>query len=109
MIHLAEYRREPARLSDVLLWAGLIAPGVVCNKDGALQHTLRFRGPDLESATPGELVAVAERLNNVFKRLGSGWALFIEAQRRPAVAYPTSTWPNVVSGLIDEDRRALFE
>jgi type IV secretion system protein VirB4 len=109
MIQLAEYRREPVHLSDLVLWAGLIAPGVVCNKDGALQQTLRFRGPDLESATPGELVAVAHRLNNVFKRLTSGWALFIEAQRRPAVDYPVSSWPNAVSGLIDEDRRALFE
>jgi type IV secretion/conjugal transfer VirB4 family ATPase len=109
MIHLAEYRRELAHLADLVLWAGLIAPGVVCNKDGAFQQTLRFRGPDLESATPGELVAVAHRLNNVFKRLTSGWAVFVEAQRRPAVDYPVSTWPNAVSGLIDEDRRALFE
>jgi type IV secretion system protein VirB4 len=109
MIHLAEYRKEPTRLADLLLWAGLIAPGVVCNKDGSLQHTLRFRGPDLESATPAELMAVARRLNNVFKRLTSGWAVFLEAQRHPAVAYPTSAWPNLVSGLIDEERRAMFE
>jgi type IV secretion/conjugal transfer VirB4 family ATPase len=109
MIRLAEYRHAPAHLSDLVLWAGLIAPGVVCNKDGTFQQTLRFRGPDLESATPGELVAVAQRLNNVFKRLTSGWAVFVEAQRRPAVDYPVSSWPNVVSGLIDEDRRALFE
>jgi type IV secretion system protein VirB4 len=109
MIHLAEYRKEPDRLADLVLWAGLIAPGVVCNKDGSVQHTLRFRGPDLESATPADLMAVSRRLNNVFKRLASGWAVFLEAQRRPAVAYPASAWPNAVSGLIDEERRAMFE
>jgi type IV secretory pathway VirB4 component len=31
---------------------------------------------------PAELVAVAGRLNNAFRRLGSGWAIFVEAQRQ---------------------------
>jgi type IV secretion system protein VirB4 len=108
MFSLAEYRKHPARLADLLLWVGLIAPGVVLNKDGTLQQTLRFRGPDLESSTAAELTALAARLNNVLKRLTSGWALFIEAQRYPSVAYPHSTWPDPVSLLIDEERRARF-
>jgi type IV secretion system protein VirB4 len=41
-----------------------------------------FRGPDLDSATQGELIATSARLNNALRRLGSGWALFIEAERR---------------------------
>ena len=57
MLNLAEYRRRPALLSDWLPWAGLVAPGVVLNKDGAFQRTARFRGPDLDSATQGELIA----------------------------------------------------
>ena len=36
--------------------------GIVLNKDGSLQRTARFRGPDLDSAVPAELVAVAGRL-----------------------------------------------
>jgi hypothetical protein len=50
------------------------------------QHSsapLGFRGPDLDSAVSAELVAVAGRLNNAFRRLGSGWAIFVEAQRIP--------------------------
>ena len=54
---------------------------VVLNKDGSLQRTARFRGPDLDSATPAELVGTAGRLNNAPRRLGSGWAIFIEASR----------------------------
>jgi type IV secretion system protein VirB4 len=84
MLNLAEYRHRPAQLADWLPWAGLVAPGVVLNKDGSFQRTLRFRGPDLDSATPGELVATAARLNNALRRLGSGWALFIEAERLTA-------------------------
>jgi type IV secretory pathway VirB4 component len=69
MLNLAEYRNKPQRLADFL-------------------PTARFRGPDLESATPAELVGTAARLNNALRRLGSGWAVFVEAQRDPANAYP---------------------
>jgi hypothetical protein len=65
-------------------WAALIADGVVLNKDGSLQRTARFRGPDLDSATPAELVGVTARLNNALRRLGTGWAIFVEASRHSA-------------------------
>ncbi|MGR4870335.1 conjugal transfer protein TrbE [Variovorax sp. LARHSF232] len=109
MLNLAEYRRRPALLADWLPWAGLVAPGVVLNKDGSFQRTARFRGPDLDSATQGELVATSARLNNALRRLGSGWALFVEAERCEAAGYPASSFPEPLSWLIDEERRAAFE
>jgi type IV secretion system protein VirB4 len=109
MLNLAEYRPRPARLADWLPWAGLVAPGVVLNKDGSFQRTAGFRGPDLDSATQGELVATTARLNNALRRLGSGWALFVEAERRPAADYPHSDFPEPLSWLVDEERRATFE
>lgn len=109
MLNLAEYRQRPAMLADWLPWAGLIAPGIVLNKDGSFQRTARFRGPDLDSATQGELIATTARLNNALRRLGSGWALFIDAERRPAADYPHSEFPEALSWLVDEERRAAFE
>ncbi len=109
MLNLAEYRQRPALLADWLPWAGLIAPGVVLNKDGSFQRTARFRGPDLDSATQGELIATSARLNNALRRLGSGWALFIEAERRAAADYPHSDFPEALSWLVDQERRAAFE
>lgn len=108
MLDLREYRRRPRQLADFLPWAALIAPGVVLNKDGAFQRTARFRGPDLDSATPTELTAVAGRLNNALRRLGSGWTVLVEAQRNPALAYPLADFPDPVSALVDEERRADF-
>src|SRR3546814_13586746 len=70
MRNLAEYRRTSSRLADFLPWAALAGEGIVLNKDGSFQRTARFRGPDLDSAVPAELVAVAGRLNNAFRRLG---------------------------------------
>ncbi|SMH43275.1 conjugal transfer protein TrbE [Azospirillum agricola] len=109
MLNLAEYRSHPAGLADFLPWAALVAPGVVLDKDGSFQRTARFRGPDLDSATPAELVGVTARLNNALRRLGSGWALFVEADRRPATDYPESRFPDPASALVDLERRDGFE
>ena len=109
MLNLAEYRDRADRLADHLPWAALVAPGVVLNKDGSFQRTLRFRGPDLESATEAELVAACARANNVLRRFGSGWALFFEAERVEALGYPKSGFPDPASWLVDEERRAAFE
>ncbi len=108
MLDLREYRRTPARLADYLPWAGLVAPGVVLNKDGAFQRTAEFRGPDLDSSTHAEVAAVAARLNGALRRLGSGWALYVEARRDPSQAYPVSTFPDPVSALVEEERKAAF-
>ena len=109
MMNLAEYRRRSQCLADFLPWAALVASGVVLNKDGSFQRTARFRGPDLDSATPAELVATTARLNNALRRLGSGWAIFIEAQRVAANRYPECRFPDAASGLVDAERRAQFE
>ena len=84
MLNLAEYRQRPALLADWLPWAGLIAPGVVLNKDGSFQRTARFRGPDLDSATQGELIATSARLNNALRRLG------LQSQHRLSLSLASS-------------------
>ena len=109
MLNLAEYRRNATRLADFLPWAALVGEGIVLNKDGSFQRTARFRGPDLDSAVQAELVAVAGRLNNAFRRLGSGWAIFVEAQRNPVGAYPSGLFPDAASALVDAERKAAFE
>jgi len=109
MMNLREYRRSTTQLADFLPWAALVDEGIVLNKDGSFQRTAKFRGPDLDSAVPAELVGVAGRLNNALRRLGSGWAVFVEAQRHPASQYPQGYFPDVASALVDVERRAQFE
>ncbi|PJR91739.1 conjugal transfer protein TrbE [Ochrobactrum sp. 695/2009] len=109
MMNLAEYRRSASRLADFLPWAALVGPGIILNKDGSFQRTASFRGPDLDSAVAAELVAVAGRINNAFRRLGSGWSIFVEAQRHEAATYPASVMPDAASGLVDAERKADFE
>src|SRR6476659_9498433 len=101
MMNLAEYRRSNTRLADFLPWAALVDEGIILNKDGSFQRTAKFRGPDLDSAMPAELVAVAGRLNNALRRLGSGWAVFVKVQRHFGGAYPPNSFPAFTSALVD--------
>jgi type IV secretion/conjugal transfer VirB4 family ATPase len=109
MMDLRAFRSSGPRLTDYLPWAALVAPGIVLNKDGSFQRSLGFRGPDLDSATPAELMGASARLNNALRRFGSGWCLHIEARRAPAPDYPQGEWPDALSWLIDEERRQIFD
>jgi type IV secretion system protein TrbE len=109
MLNLTEYAKKPRLLADYLPWGFLVGPGIVLNKDGSFLRLAHYRGPDLESATEAELIAVTARVNNVLKRFGSGWALFFEARRVSAFHYPLSNFPDPVSLLVDEERRNSFE
>src|SRR4030081_2463164 len=106
MLNLAEYRKKPQCLADFLPWAALVAQGVILNKDGSLQRSARFRGPDLDSATPAELVATTARLNNALRRLRRGWGVFVEAQRNPAPRCPVRGLPAPFSALVVAERKA---
>lgn len=110
MMFLREHARRASRLSDFLPWGAMIAPGIILNKDGSFLRVARFRGPDLDSATQAELIATSARLNSALKRLGTGWAIYVEAQRTASPGYPASDgFDDPVSALIDEERRDLFE
>ena len=110
MLFLREHARRASRLSDFLPWAAMLAPGIILNKDGSFLRIARFRGPDLDSATQAELIATTARLNSALKRLGTGWAIYVEAQRTASPGYPVSDgFADPVSMLIDEERRNLFE
>jgi len=109
MRFLDEFRQKPQTLADHLPWAALVAPGILLNKDGSFSACVAFRGPDLASSSPHELMAVRARLNVMLKRLGTGWCLHMEARRRQAHPYPEDNFANPVAWLIDAERRALFD
>src|ERR1700683_1866551 len=109
MMNLREYRRSTTQLVDFLPWAALVDEGIVLNKDGSFQRTAKFRGPDLDSAVPAELVGVAGRLNNALRRLGSCLGVFVEGKGDPASNDAEGHFPDVASALVDVERRAEFE
>ena len=60
---------EKPRLAFLLPWAFVDRSGIVHGKDHSLMAILKFRGPDLESSTPQELMQYNAAVNHVIKML----------------------------------------
>jgi type IV secretion/conjugal transfer VirB4 family ATPase len=106
---LAEHRTTLAGVADLLNWAFLVDDGVVLQKDGSLLAGWSFRGPDLGAATPEELEQLARHINDALLPLTDTWMFHVDAIRCPAAVYAGSMFPNTITALIDEERRAAYE
>jgi type IV secretion system protein VirB4 len=111
MLALGYLRDTRPGLPDLLNWAFPIANGVVINKDGSLLAAWFYAPPDLDASPDTRLNWVSERINDALSRLGGGWAIWVDAVRIPAPTYferSKSYFPDPVSAMIDEERRAHF-
>uniref|UniRef100_UPI002FD947A9 VirB4 family type IV secretion/conjugal transfer ATPase n=1 Tax=Anaerospora hongkongensis TaxID=244830 RepID=UPI002FD947A9 len=104
MYRLDQFEREKNCLKYLMPFACIIEPGIVLNKNGSLQTTFRYRGPDLDSAVKTQMGIMTAQLNNNFSLLGSGAALYLEAQRMPSTSYEVgSHFPDPVTAAIDAE------
>ena len=111
MLKLADYRSKAKGLPDLLPYAALIAPGIILNKDGSFLAAWEVRGQDTASSTPEELAYVSAQFNNAVRLLGTGWMLHVDAIRAGHRAYPAPAkghFPDLVTQLIDDERREFF-
>lgn len=108
LFNIGEYKEKVTNLSDYLPWALLVAPGVVLNKDGSFQKTYSYRGRDLKSATYEEMMVCVAQLNNILRRLPGNWCLYIEARRERNTDYPQKKFPDLISAMIDAERKVFF-
>lgn len=102
--------RERPRLEYLLPWK-FIEPdtGVVFNKDNSMFCVYGFRGPDMESSTKSELGQFCLRLNNAFTRLGTGFSIYLESQRRVSSQYDASVMPTPLLQQCEDERKAYYE
>lgn len=111
MLKLQDFRSQAKGLPDLLTYAALIEPGIILQKDGSFLAAWEIHGEDTASSTPDELAYVSLQFSNAVRRLGSGWMLHVDACRANQRAYPeasSSHFPDPVSRMIDDDRRAFF-
>ena len=102
--------KKPYRLSDQLPWLTFYKNGpVIINKDGSFQITFIYKAKDLLSSTDDAISAEAANINNVLKRLGTGWAYFFEVRRIRVNSYPESKYPSLAGQIIDKERRKIFQ
>ena len=108
LAHVREHRVASAGLADLVNWAFLVDDGLVLQKDGSLLAGWRYHGPDLSAATPEELDALSRHVNDALLPFTDDWMFHMGAIRRPAMAYTPSRFPDPVSQVIDDERRAVY-
>lgn len=107
---LKEHLSNEAGFSDLLNYAHAVDEGVILNKDGAFLVVYTFRGPDINSASSGELDALTANFNRTASFLEDGWMIHVDEIRVPSITYPEiGAFKNSVAALIDEERRGLYE
>lgn len=112
MNSLKKYRITKPGFPNLLNYAAVIDDGVILNKDGSLMAAWYYRGGDNDSSTDEERNSLSARVNAALARMGSGWMSHHDAIRLPAREYPApdaSFFPDPITRLIDDERRAQFE
>lgn len=102
------YQQSGVRLTDYLPWMFIGAPGVVIQKDGLLQKTYRYIGPDLDCVDMATAEGHTDELGRAIMRLGTGWTIFFEAQRTDVREYPAVPIDNEAAARFESEREAYF-
>lgn len=99
---------EKPRLQYLLPWAYADPDtGIIHGKDHSMIAVYKFRGPDMDSSTPEELLQYNAAINNTIKKLPTGYVMYFEAQRRIDTKYDGA---NISTALVQkmEDERAAY-
>jgi type IV secretion system protein VirB4 len=108
---LKPFHHPAAGVDDLLNWATLMDEGLVQCKDGTLLAGYFYQGQDIASSTTQERNYITQQVSKALTRLGSGWATWTDAIRLPVASYSepeASHFPDPITRLIDEERRAQF-
>ena len=102
--------RRPARLSSLVPWRKVLdhALGILSTRDDGFLCCVKLESPDLGSLSLDEQDSVTERLNEAWKLLPPGSAVWHHLHRRPADLIPGRLWPSPVAQLLDDEHTAAL-
>lgn len=98
--------------TDILNYAAVIEDGIIINKDGSFLAAFEYSTQDTASSSDQEQELLSNFINRAIKELGAGWIINVDHVRKETDAYSSakdSHFPDVVSSLIDQERRSFFE
>lgn len=112
MYSLKNNRSKAPSFSDLLNYAAVIDDGIIINKDGSLMAAWYYKGQDLSTVSYTERNRISAHVNAAMSKFGSEWCLHQDIIRVESRHYPRadeSEFPDLVTRLIDEERRIQFE
>ncbi|HBM17418.1 MAG TPA: hypothetical protein DD381_13910 [Lentisphaeria bacterium] len=110
-IHRSITRRNKLKgFSDLLNYALMPEKNIIMNKDGAIMAFFVYRGKDVQSTTDAGLDYIRAMFNQVFRLTEENWMVEFNLIRIPSRDYPSERpFPDMVSKLIDEERREQYQ
>ena len=100
---------EKPRLQYLLPWAYVDEDtGIVHGKDHSMLAVYEFRGPDMDSSTYLDLMQYNAAVNNVIKKLPTGYVLYFEAQRGISKEYQESRLDVPLVQKMEDERKAYY-
>ena len=81
---------------------------IVKCKDDSIFSVMEFRGPDMDSSTNTDLLGYMAYLNNIIRRLGTGYVLYFDALRHVADEYDHSKVDNGLVQMMDDERAEYY-
>lgn len=95
--------------AGLLPYGALVYPCIMFLKDGTFLACFEFVGEDLTTATDRQKYITALRTSRALSQLGSNYCIHFETIRVPAPAYPSGSFSQVVTYVIDAERRRKHE
>lgn len=100
-----EYKAPRDDMPSKVPWLYMPNEQVVRHVTGYMQRTLVYRGHDLSAKSPHDLHAIINRINRAVMRLGAGWALHAECQRKPIQPVDAIEIDNDFAAMVESIRR----
>ena len=101
---------EKPRLEYLLPWAYIDQDtGIVHGKDHSMIAIYEFRGSDMDSSTPEEMMQYNAAINNSLKRLPTGYTLYFETQRHIDTSYEQASIDVPIVQKMEKDRCNYYQ
>lgn len=100
-------QKEYNLYSKYLPWLTMNQNGVVLTKDGLLQKTYSFTGPDLSTQTNNSANIFSEQITNILNRLSDKVAIYVELQKNREKQLPFHNLENPLTNLLEFERYSL--
>jgi len=103
-------QRKRVGFNDLLSYLVQLDDNTLLHKDGAFSRHFKYIAPDSESSTDNDLDFHAKTWADSFNFLGNGWMVEVNVASQLFHHYSkTQMFPDVVSALIDDERRLQYQ
>lgn len=105
---IKNYDDSARSFAELVPWMGLVAPGIVLNKDGSLLAVYRCAGIDAEGVEQRDIDNASQTAEHAMRVFDERFTLWWQVDRRRTSQFPGGTFDDPVSRFVDNVYREHF-